>query len=299
MVGLISPTYSQGTTTEECLALSSPAGAHQGCTVCVLSNDQSTCRVDTSRSSCSNGFEPDPSVCAELGLTYCVNDTNETYGVVRGDCIGSDSPPDPEIGYWNDNNVCRECIRGSMPDCKFTTLADCRASTSSTSKFKCVDKACVQCGVNETGCVDSFECQATCEAPITSNNECTKDSQCFSNNCNEDTGECEKGVTSIVCSARGSGNYVCRTAIGEINTNPQTFSRNILRLVLGFAGGILLLMIILNGYKFMTSQGDPEKIKDAREGIIAAIAGILLIIFSLSILQLITVDIIGIPGFSR
>ena len=47
----------------------------------------------------------------------------------------------------------------------------------------------------------------------------------------------------------------------------------------------------------MTSQGDPEKLKDAKEGIIAAIAGILLIIFSLSILQLITTDIIGIPGF--
>ena len=69
------------------------------------------------------------------------------------------------------------------------------------------------------------------------------------------------------------------------------------RAVLGLSGGILVVLIIINGYKLMASQGDPEKIKEAREGIIAAIAGILMIIFSLSLLTLLTRDILGLPGF--
>ena len=111
-------------------------------------------------------------------------------------------------------------------------------------------------------------------------------------------GKCKPGTTKIACIERGnSGEFTCRTAIGDFNTDPESFARSVLALFLSLAGGILLILIIINGYKFMTSQGDPEKIKDAREGIIAAIAGILLIIFALAILRLITVDIIGIPGF--
>lgn len=137
--------------------------------------------------------------------------------------------------------------------------------------------------------------------------KCNGPEDCFSGICNTSTGECGKGVTTISCNIANSrenskgeitkASYICQTAIGPISADAEGFSRSILRLVMGIAGGILVLLIIINGYKLMTSQGDPEKLKDARDGIIAAIAGILLIIFSLSILQLITVDIIGIPGF--
>jgi hypothetical protein len=91
--------------------------------------------------------------------------------------------------------------------------------------------------------------------------------------------------------------YTCRTAIGEVSTDASGFIKTVLSLILGAAGAILLIVIILNGYKFMVSQGDPEKIKDAREGIIAAIMGIFLIIFSLTILSVITSNILGLPGF--
>ena len=47
----------------------------------------------------------------------------------------------------------------------------------------------------------------------------------------------------------------------------------------------------------MTSQGDPEKVKNARDQLTAAIVGLLFIIFSLALLELITRDILGLPGF--
>jgi len=129
---------------------------------------------------------------------------------------------------------------------------------------------------------------------------CDSGDQCLSGTCT--SGRCVPGTAEIVCKKSGTGSdpkFICRTAIGPINTDVAGFSKSILQLLLGLSGGILLVMIVINGYKIMTSQGDPEKIKDAREGVIAAIAGILLIIFSVSILQLITVDILGIPGFTK
>lgn len=96
-----------------------------------------------------------------------------------------------------------------------------------------------------------------------------------------------------------AGVYTCYTALGPVETDAEGFIKTVLSLILGLAGGILLIVIILNGYKFMVSQGDPEKIKDAREGIVAAIMGIFLIIFSLTILSIITSNILDIPGFGR
>jgi len=91
--------------------------------------------------------------------------------------------------------------------------------------------------------------------------------------------------------------YTCHTALGDISTDSEGFIKTVLALILGLSGGILLIVIILNGYKFMFSQGDPEKIKDAREGIVAAIMGIFLIIFSLTLLTIVTSNVLGIPGF--
>jgi len=88
------------------------------------------------------------------------------------------------------------------------------------------------------------------------------------------------------------------TAIGDISTNPQGFVKSIFSIVLGIAGGIALVLIILSGYRFMASQGNAEAVGNARQQLISAIVGLLFIIFSFVILQIIGVDILKIPGFS-
>ncbi|MBI1982460.1 MAG: hypothetical protein HYS68_02675 [Candidatus Levybacteria bacterium] len=89
------------------------------------------------------------------------------------------------------------------------------------------------------------------------------------------------------------------TAIGEISTNPIGFVKSIFGVILSLSGGIALLLIILSGYKLMFSQGNPEKAQEAKETLTAAIVGLLFIIFSLAILQVIGVDILKIPGFGK
>ena len=87
------------------------------------------------------------------------------------------------------------------------------------------------------------------------------------------------------------------TAIGEISIEPEGFVKRIFSLVLGLAGGIALILIMISGYKMMASQGNPEAIVAARDQLLSAVIGLLFIIFSFVILQVIGVDILRIPGF--
>ncbi|MEK7517247.1 MAG: hypothetical protein AAB583_01765 [Patescibacteria group bacterium] len=88
------------------------------------------------------------------------------------------------------------------------------------------------------------------------------------------------------------------TAIGPIIPDAQKLVARIFSLILGLAGGIALILIILSGYRFMTSGGSPEAFQAARDTLVSAIVGILFIIFSFVILQIIGVDILRIPGFN-
>ena len=90
-----------------------------------------------------------------------------------------------------------------------------------------------------------------------------------------------------------------QTGIGEISTEPQGFVKRIFSFVLGIAGGIALILIMISGYKLMASQGNPEQITAARDQLISAIVGLLFIIFSFVILEIIGVDILKIPGFTK
>ncbi len=90
---------------------------------------------------------------------------------------------------------------------------------------------------------------------------------------------------------------VVDTAVGEISVEPFEFVKSIMGTLLGLAGGIAVVLIIVAGYRRMASQGNPEAAQAAREQITSAIVGLLFIIFSLVILQTIGVDILRIPGF--
>lgn len=108
-------------------------------------------------------------------------------------------------------------------------------------------------------------------------------------------------ASSLPCLALSpnGGCDTVKTAIGDINTTPAGFIKSIFSLILSLSGGIALLLIIYSGYKLMATRGDPEALKAARDQLIAAIIGLVFIIFSLVILEIIGVDILKIPGFEN
>lgn len=89
------------------------------------------------------------------------------------------------------------------------------------------------------------------------------------------------------------------TPIGDLSTDPKEFIPTLFRILLSLSGGIALLLVIYSGYQLMTSQGNPEVVKAARERLTSAFVGLLFLIFSLVILQVIGVDILNLPGFGR
>lgn len=102
---------------------------------------------------------------------------------------------------------------------------------------------------------------------------------------NKSSGVCDKIATSL--------------PMGNISTKPGEFIAKITSIILGVAGGIALLLIISAGYKIMTSKGKPEAIQEGRDKLISAIVGLVFIIFSFVIFQLITVDILKIPEINK
>lgn len=87
------------------------------------------------------------------------------------------------------------------------------------------------------------------------------------------------------------------TAIGCIEAQPQSIVATVVRIGLGLAGGVAILMILAAAFLFSTSQGDPKRTTQARDLITSAVIGLLFIIFSVTILQFIGVSILQIPDF--
>ena len=98
----------------------------------------------------------------------------------------------------------------------------------------------------------------------------------------------------------GDNKQAVWTAVGCLQTGFGTednFITTLLKVGSGIAGGIAFLLIIVGGFQMVMSAGNPEKLNEGKELVSSAIVGLLFIIFSVFILKLIGVDILGIPGF--
>ncbi len=87
------------------------------------------------------------------------------------------------------------------------------------------------------------------------------------------------------------------TAIGCIPQDLKPFLAFLLKWALGISGGLILLMLIATGYQLLTSQGNPEKLQAAKENIVSIFSGLILIGFSLMLLQVIGANVLILPTF--
>lgn len=81
--------------------------------------------------------------------------------------------------------------------------------------------------------------------------------------------------------------------------NLECVFKNIVGVILGFAGIAFFILLLSSGFKFITSDGDPKALEGAKKTLTYAIGGFILIIASYLILLLIK-DITGVDvtGFT-
>lgn len=92
-----------------------------------------------------------------------------------------------------------------------------------------------------------------------------------------------------------------QTAIGCIHVlgGQEQFLGDILKWAIGVGGGIAFLLIAYASFMIMSSSGNPERLKAGQELLTSAISGLILLVFSVVILNLLGVQILQIPGFGQ
>ena len=65
----------------------------------------------------------------------------------------------------------------------------------------------------------------------------------------------------------------------------EALLKNILSLVFIATGSIAVMMVVIGGLKYSSSQGDPQGVSKAKNTIIYAIVGLVVSIFSLTIVS--------------
>jgi len=120
------------------------------------------------------------------------------------------------------------------------------------------------------------------------------------------TYECESPIYSkIVPTAtdpfciQGDESSGINTALGCIKVGSgNDLITSILRLATGLGGGIALALILYGVFIVTTSAGMPDKLKAGSEIITSAVIGLIFILLSIFLVNLIGINILGIPGLS-
>lgn len=222
---------------------------------------------------------------------------------------------DCQAGYWCSGSNYTTTTYGT---CAARTLSgaggpcDTSADCNTNSNLTCVGATYYQrgtCTVNQTPCpvcasgsVYSYytsECvnESTGSYTDPTFQNCTSSQQCSNGNGCLTPGQNPQQARPLSTCGDISANGTCPTALGPIPTNPEQLIATFFGIILSLAGVITLALIIFSGYRLMISQGNPEQVKNARDQLTAAIIGLLFIIFSFVILQVISFNILNIPGF--
>lgn len=88
------------------------------------------------------------------------------------------------------------------------------------------------------------------------------------------------------------------TELGCFPTDPANFVGKFYGVGLSFIGMTALLFLIIGAYLILTSQGNPDQLRNGKTFIYYALAGLFLAIFGYLFITIVVADILKVPGFS-
>jgi hypothetical protein len=143
--------------------------------------------------------------------------------------------------------------------------------------------------------------------------DCNRDSDCSSGQ------ECDEG-SSAGCEVYQGNAGLCKSSSGstgtttgstelpeklntvkvgpfDIPTDPAGLAQKLLEIGIGLGALLATVVLIVGGFGVATSSGNPDNLEKAKKQITAAVAGLLFILMSVLILNIIGGEIIGIDFF--
>lgn len=259
----------------------SPASVSaQSCIPDYQSCDQNNPCCNFPSSTCQGGYcQPASAACGTNTLPCC-------------------DPPNPQCGPG------LECIGNycvQPPTCGDNGQSCCSGNTCNVPGLICLAGICVAdpggfCGGQGEPC-----CTAQGQSPCGTGLECSP----TSNTCQLPSGG-GSGGTGGGGTGGGGANITCNgggginTAIGCLSfTDTTSLLTDILTLGIGIGGGIAFILMLVAGFQIMTSTGNPDRLRAGQELLTSAIAGLILLVFSVFILRVIGIDILGISGLEQ
>ena len=72
-----------------------------------------------------------------------------------------------------------------------------------------------------------------------------------------------------------------------VTDNITVLIGNVIKIILGILGSVALLVFIIGGFMWLTSMGNPEKVKKGRDTLVWAALGIIIIFSSYALVKLV------------
>lgn len=89
------------------------------------------------------------------------------------------------------------------------------------------------------------------------------------------------------------GNVTIDNPLGDSINTPQQFIGRIIKGLLGIIGSIALVMFVLGGFTWMTSQGDKGKISKGRDTMLWATLGLVVVFSSYALVRFVIEKVAG------
>ena len=92
----------------------------------------------------------------------------------------------------------------------------------------------------------------------------------------------------------GGLEYVTGSGLGTNNLKAMVFA--IVNIILGFLGIVAIIIILIAGFRWMTSAGNEEKVTSARQMLIAGVIGLAIVLASWAIASFVLGSLLGATG---
>jgi hypothetical protein len=266
------------------------------------------CWTDLAIPSTGSYMPGEPDICTTIGLdSYCTQ-PDYTCGLAQGS-NDPNCPTNKDCCYstWENPTACvnTECV--PYEACKFPLInTGVECGDPGTDGLCEAAGGCWRYGIVDgqrtiIGVLDNHLCDevsGTCE--IAAGFECADPAggcalpgQACGPSSPQRLGCC----ANVSCNPQSNGQYVCDLALYSVMdrivytgpiVNYEDLLKKITTLLIPIALGVFgIPLIIINGYKILTSQGDPKRVQEGKEGLTSAIIGLVFVLLAMSILRVI------------